>query len=361
MADHSIENDLRRNSMKENTLLGFVAMISLCGGVARAEPAAPAPSQMNLSDLPKEIAGLNWKTVDIAALTPQQRCQALLLLNDKLASIAAMATSQANLLSMYIDQQNLGADFAKQAPMNAMHQLTFTDAMKVAVALIQGPMSTSSYASAFSDSSPDTLAAYAQMYDATCQRRWMETAEARHQVRSMAAFLKGKGKLQEYETWAGAEAARRQQQYAQTMAQRRMTEEAVQNQRQKDQQVAAAQEQRIEQENLQLQQALALAQQQQRAQAPPMQQNAAQAQQQAANTQQPNYPLTQPEAPGLIPGAEIPEPAYYGGAYYGYGAPAYYGTNSAWAYDVKSEAAARAETENRISGWHGVGGGTHRR
>ena len=37
-----------------------------------------------------------------------------------------------------------------------------------------------------------------------------------------------------------------------------------------------------------------------------------QQQQQAANTQQPNYPVTQPQAPGLIPGAEMPDP-YYGG------------------------------------------------
>jgi hypothetical protein len=347
--------------MNREMFFACVMCLSLGAGVAQAQPAQPPPS---LASLPKEIQNLNWQSVDLAALTPQQRCQALLLLNDKLASISAVVTSQADLMSQYIDQQKLGNQFAQQPPLPASKQLTFSDAMKVAVAMIRGPMSGSSYATAFAGSSPDTLAAYAQMYDATCQRRWLETAEARHQVRSMAGFLKKQGKLQDYEAWAGTEAAKRQQQYEQTMAQRRVTEQAVQSQHEKDQRIADAQQQRIEQENLQLQQALAAAQQQQRATAAQMQQQqqqqAAQAQQQAANTQQPNYPLTQPEAPGLIPGAEIPEPAYYGGAYYGYGTPTYYGTNSAWAYDVAAEGAARAKTENRISGWHGVGDGMRR-
>jgi hypothetical protein len=352
--------------MRLTLLLRFVVVVMGCalgaaGAVAQSPPAQSLPP--DVASLPNEIKTLPWQSIDLNAITPLEHARALLLMNHVLDEIASVRTSEADLMSAYIQQQNLGSELAKTPPPPVTKQLTFTDSEKIAVALLRGPMATSSYARQFSDNSGDGVAAYVQMYEGTCQRRWSELDEARQQVRCMAAFLQKKGKLKDYEAWANTESQKRQQQYEQSMAQKRTTEEKVQAQRSADERKAAEQQAQFDSENQQLRQALAFSQRQQQMQAAQIQQQQQQTQQQqqqqAANTQQPNYPVTQPEAPGLIPGAEMPDP-YYGG-YYGYYPPTYYSSESAWCHDAAYQAEARAQTDQRISGWHGAPVGRGRR
>jgi hypothetical protein len=328
--------------------------VCFLGFSAAAQPQSPPP---DLAKLPEEIRSLPWQSIDLSSVAPQEQDRALLLMNHVLGELSALRTSEADLMSNYIQEQNLGTQFAKSPPRPAATQLQYSDGLKIAVALLRGPMANSSYASEFTGASAEGLAAYQQMYDATCRRRWSELEEARAQLRGMSAFLGKLGKLKDYQTWAKSESQKRQQQYEQSMAQKQATEHAFQAQYAVDEKRAAAQQAQLDAANRQLQEALAAAHQQEQQQAAQLQQEAqqraaqqaAQVQQQAANTQQPNYPLTQPEAPGLIPGAEEPD-GWYGGWY----APVYYPAGTSWYRDGAYAGAARTQIDQRVSGWHGA-------
>jgi hypothetical protein len=233
-------------------------------------------------------------------------------------------------MSTFIQQQGLGGDFAKLPPASGLPALTFDNAKQIAIALLQGPMSSSHYANAMTDMSPDELSAYAQMYGHTCQRRWSEVQEARHQVRNMSAFLKSVNKMPDYQTWATAEAARRQEAYQEQLAnQKASAEAAAAEQAAHNQEIADEQTAQLQNQNEQLQQALSAAQYQQQQQ----QQQQAQAEaQQQQQSQQPTYDVD----------------------YDGYYPPPYYGVNTAWCYDNAYNAQARAATEARMANWHGA-------
>src|SRR5262245_13064929 len=70
----------------------------------------------DVAALPDEIKNLKWQTIDLASLTPLEHARALLVLNNCLDEVAAVTTSQADLMSSYIDQKTLGPDFANNPP-----------------------------------------------------------------------------------------------------------------------------------------------------------------------------------------------------------------------------------------------------
>ena len=319
-------------------VIACMSLVLTAAGLAQTQ-ALPA----DLAALPDQIKNLKWQTVDLSALPALDHCRALLLLNHALGELSANATSEADLMSTYIQTQNLGSQFANTpAPPPPARQLAFTDVEKIAVALLRGPMSKSYYATELGDASPAALASYGQMYERTCQRRWNEFDEAKGQVRAMASFLGNSQKLNDYQTWAAAEAARRQQQFQQKQAANQ-----AQQQNAAAQQAAQAQRQQLQQQNQQLQQALGAAESQQQYQA----QQTAQAQQQAAQAQQQADQAQQSAPQGYVTGA-----AAYGayGVYGGYGVPAYYGANTAWSRDAAYTSVARDQTEARMSSFHGA-------
>jgi hypothetical protein len=260
-------------------------------------------------------------------------------MNHVLDEIAPVRASEAELMSAYIEAQNLGAEFAKTPKPPAGKQLTYTDATKIAVAMLRGPMASSTYASQLTDCSSDGLAAYQQLYDSTCQRRWGEITESVEQARWMGSFLQGQGKMQDYQAWAKVESENRELKYQLQMQKNAQAADAAQ---QAAQARAAAEQQ--EQEKLQLQQALAAAQAQQ-------QQASAQQQANQAPQQQPQQGQQLGDQP---PQADAPY-------YTGWGVPGYYGTGAAWCYDSTYANQARAQTEQRLSNFYGTphAGGFH--
>src|SRR4051794_13787869 len=97
----------------------------------------------DLAGLPDEIKNLKWQTIDTATVQPLERCRSLLLLNHSLDELSANAAAEADLMSEYIEKNNLGAQFASTPPPPAPRALSYTDAQKIAIAMLRGPMSTS--------------------------------------------------------------------------------------------------------------------------------------------------------------------------------------------------------------------------
>jgi hypothetical protein len=334
----------------------------------------------DLANLPEQIRTLNWKAIDVNSASTLEHSRALLLLNHALDELSANVTAEADLMSLYIEKQNLGKDFASTPPPPAPPQLSYADAEKVAIALLRGPMSGSYYATELGDIGKDSLLSYEQMYQRTCQRRWGEFDESRHLLRCMTSFLGNSGKLQDYDGWATAEAVRREQEAQQRQAQQAKTSGKAQTQAQ------------INQMNDQLQPvkgALSAAEYQEAAtkqQAGQAQQAAAQAQGQQAG--QTVTPAGQPAQ--AVNGGYVVDQPYYGYAYpyggygaYGYtatgayaagaaaGASAanaannqtrtavangYHGAGSTWNREPAYNSSARAQTEARMSSFHGVVG-----
>src|SRR5262245_41263939 len=61
----------------------------------------------DIANLPEEIKSLQWQSIDPAAASNLERCRALLLLNHVLEEVSANSTSEADLMSSYIQSQNL--------------------------------------------------------------------------------------------------------------------------------------------------------------------------------------------------------------------------------------------------------------
>jgi len=284
----------------------------------------------SLTRLPVAIQTLPWKAVDLGTVTPLEYNRALLLMNYVLGELAPVRASDSDLMSTYIDEKKLGVDLANSQALYPAPALAFSDGLKVAVALLRGPMSESSYAKQFSDASPTTLSAYLQMYDSTCQRRWAEVAESTQQARYMQAFLRRIGKLEEFQSWARVEAANREKQYEADLASRRIAGQ-LKAQVATDSAAAAAAAQ-LQRENEQLRQALV----------------AAQSQAQATTV----LPAQPQQASAQVAPLAEEDPYYYGGWY----APAYYGPEAVWARDPGYVGAARATTEARMTGFRAAAG-----
>ena len=299
-----------------------VVVLGLCANAGLAQQ-----GPIDISKLPAEIKALPWQGMDFAGASAVERCRSLLLMNDVLDELNAQLTAEADLLSEYLDTQNLGPEYAAQAPADDPKALTFADGQKVALALLRGPMAQSTYASAQSGQDADSLRAYENMYQSTCNWKWASMADNRLRVRSMSAFLDKKGKTAEYTAWVPGEVARRAEEHKQEMAQR-----AAAAQAQQQEQRIQRQQKLLEQQQKQLQQ----------------QQQATQQMQQALMAAQQSQSQSQSAAPsgGVVNGG-YPE-TYYGG----WGA----GAGAAWYRDAAYRGAARRYTDARIAGWHGGGG-----
>lgn len=296
------------------------AAVVVLGLWARAGLAQQGP--IDISTLPAEIKTLPWKAVDFSAVSAAERCRALLLLNDVLDEVNAQMTAEADLLSEYLDTQDLGPGYASQAPADDPKALTYEDGQKVAVALLRGPMAQTSYASQMVDQDADALKAYENLYQSTCKWKWGSMADNRLRVRGMSAFLEKQGKMADYKAWVPGEVARREEANKQEMAQRKADAQAKQQEQreQRQQQLLAKKDAELKQQQeatAQMQQALMAAQQSQS----------------AAPT-------------GVVVDGGYPN-YYYGG----------YLAGSAWYRDAAYQGWARRNTDARIAGWHGGGGG----
>jgi hypothetical protein len=316
-----------------NRIFLFAVVLSV-GQFAGAQAPPPGPLPPELANIPQTIQTLPWQSIDLTTVQPLEYDRALLLMNHVLDQMAPVRASEADLMSAYIEAQNLGPDFAKTPKPPAGKQLTYTDATKIAVAMLRGPMANSTYASQLTDTSPDGLAAYQQMYESTCQRRWGEITESVQQVRWMGAYLQHNGKMQDYQAWAKLESENRQLKY-QLAVQQKKAQEADAARQATEARAHQAQQTKLQEENLQLQQALAAAQAQQQQAYQAGQQSA----QQAANSQAPQQPQGTPA---------------YTPYYSGYGVPVYYGAGAAWCYDSAYANQARAQTEQRLSNYYGT-------
>lgn len=306
---------------------GIIRALSLCIGVSFASAAAAQSNRPDLSALPDVIKGLKWKEIDVAALTPIERCRSLQLLNGALDEIGAAARAEADLMSEFLETQDLGKDYASDSTPPVAAPLVYADGTKIAVALLRGPLAQSSYATAMADVSDARLIeSYVQLYDATAQRKWSEAAEGRQQVRSMSHFLQARNKTKDYETWVPSEVQRREQVYEREMAQRRAAARAKTDA--KNQQEAEAAQERQQQAK----------QQEQERQAAQVQQALAAAQQNQTQSQQ-NVATNNDD--GWYPG-------WYYGAISNLG-------RTGWYRDAAYRGAAGARVEGRISGWHGGG------
>jgi hypothetical protein len=316
-------------------MLGSIVICAASLAAAQAPPPGALPPEV--ANIPQTIQSLPWQSVDLTTVPPLEYDRALLLMNHVLDQIAPVRASEADLMSGYIEAQNLGPDFAKTPKPPAGKQLTYTDATKIAVAMLRGPMATSTYASPLSDASPDGLAAYQQMYESTCQRRWGEVTESVQQVRWMGTYLQHAGKMQDYQSWAKVESENRQLKFQLAMEQKQ-AQEANAARQAAEARTTAVQQAKLQQENMQLQQALASAQAQQQQAYLAGQQSA----QQATNS---NAAQAQQQA-------QVAQPAPYYNT--GYGVPLYYGSGAAWCYDSAYANQARAQTEQRLSNYYGA-------
>ncbi len=250
--------------MKANRSRLVAGLIICCAITAAAQTPGSGSPPTNFAE---ELKTLKWKDIDLQKVSLLERCRALLVLNHGLDQAGPAATAQADLMSKYLQQQDLGTAFAASPPPSDPNPLVYTDGLKIAVALIRGPLAQSSYATEFAGLTDDMLRAYEHMYDATCQRKWSEVSECRQYLTAMTAFLKGRNKLQEFGDWAPIAAEEQlKQQQEQEAQQRQMAQnkaaaeaQAKQAQRQAAHEAAAGQEQR-EATAAQVQQALGTAQ-----------------------------------------------------------------------------------------------------
>lgn len=305
------------------------AAVVLAGSVATAQQA-----KVDLAALPQQIKSLDWKSVDWAAASPLEQARSLMLLDQTLEEIGAQMTAEADLMSQYIDQANLGTQFVNSGVVDPGQNLSLQDGEKIALALLRGPMATSSYATSISDAQGSVLTAYTQMYSSTCNRKWSGAMDARMQVRAMSAFLTKSGKMADFNAWVPGEVEKRTKEHDAQMAAQRAA--AAQQQQQ-------AQEQRIQQQQQQLaQQRGQLQQQEQQQQAATMQM-----QQAMAAASQSGQQSGGGAAPAAITDGGVYPNWYYGGL-------GYAGTG-AWYRDAAYRGAACARTEARVGAWHGGG------
>jgi len=357
-----------------------------------------------LAGLPDEIRNLKWQSIDMSAVQPLERCRALLLMNDTLDAVSANVTAEADLMSAYLEKNNLGNQFASTPPPKAppvSRALSYADAEKISVALLRGPMHGSHYATDLSDLSASTLQSYQEIYARTCARRWSEFDESRHLVRCMSAFLGKTRKLEDYDSWAIAETARRE--LAAQQQREASGAKSAEAQRNAEAQKTEGQLRQQQLELMQMQAALAAAHAQQQQSPPPAPASQQQQAQQASGNQT--------QTPGgqsavAMNGGYVVDDAtsgygvydgygFYGG-YGGYGydygmstagaaavgayagaaaannanrndsnratpAPgAYHGANSTWNRQSTYNSDARAQTERRMAGFHGAGGRARR-
>ena len=226
--------------------------------------------QPDLSGLPAVIKSGEWKSIDTTALTPVQRCRVLFLMDSSLDEIVAKNRAQADLLSQYIDESDLGKQCAAFVPPADPRPLTFDDAKKIATAMLEGPLAQSSYATMFADvNDPQVLSADEWLYESSSQRKWAEAVETRRQLIWMVGFLQSKDLVEAFRAWAPGAIAQHEKETAAAAERRQAEVEALvkaQDEafRKRQQQLAQAQQQQMQVQlatSMQLQQAFNAGQQ----------------------------------------------------------------------------------------------------
>ncbi|MCC6677748.1 MAG: hypothetical protein IT436_11435 [Phycisphaerales bacterium] len=283
---------------------------------------------IDLASLPAEIKTLPWRDIDVSSLSPLERCRSLFLMSEVLDELRAQSTAEAELLSDYIDSNNLGAEFASQPPIADAAPLTMANGLQVAAALLRGPMAKSSYATQWGDATTGTLAAYEQLYQSSCQWKWSAMTDSRLRVRSMMRYLQATGKLDAYVAWVPGAVEKRTREQEAEAAQRHTTEVAQQQQQR---------EKRLQQEQAQLQHDKQLQEQRDAS---------VQVQQSLCAAQQSQNQVQSSGQTNVVDGA-------YPNWYYG-GAAAVAAGN--WYRNAAYQGAAQARTDARVASWHGRGG-----
>lgn len=304
----------------------FATTLLILAALGQSAAMAQQKTPVDVAAIPDAVKSLKWQSIDLASLTPRERCQSLLLFNDTVSALNAQTTANADLMSAYIDSKDLGGDFMNQPPIDSSKVLSVTDAHKVAVALLRGPMAQSSYATELADVPDNQLAAYQQLYQSGSEAKWSSLVHNRLQMLAMSNYLKSSGKLEDFQAWVPGEMKRHADEFEAELAKRNAAAAArqderkqqAQDQKQAQQQQQQAQEQQ-EQATKQMQQALAAAHQSQN-------------------------PPSQPSS------SNDSYPDYY------YGAGAYIGA-AAWTRDAAYAGAAAARTDNRMVNWSRGGGG----
>lgn len=312
-------------------ILVLACSIQFLGTAAIAQQPALPP---DMAGLPDAIKSLKWQAIDLGSVAPLERTRALLILNHGLDEVAASLTSQADLLSQYIDSKTLGPDFASATMPTPKRQLSYDDSVKIAVALLRGPMSTSQFADDLSGQPDRVVNAYLQMYENTCQRCWAEVKEARGQVRSMTAYLKSKGAYTDFEAWATTESLKRQQAHEKAVMAAAAADEA--HAAEVNAKLAAEDRARMQGEN------------------PSNSQDSQGMQQLQSQNQQLQQTLSGMEQQMQQTAQNAEYNDNDGGNYYGWYTPPYYGADAAWYRDAGYYGRARANTADRYAGWHGA-------
>jgi len=229
-------------------------IVALCVLVllARAGLAAdqPVASPFDRSDAGvQQLKQLKWKDINFAAQDLKTRCTAALALKQVLTALGGKSDARIDLLVDYLNQQKLGEAFAAQmGDIPEPMQVSYDDALKLAVALIQSPMGAAKFDDELEGSNDNMLKAYLVMYDKSCPRAFDEVIESRHHVRAMGLFLEKQGKFEEFNKWADAERKRRQMVFEQEQAQKRALAVTVEVARKEEAQAAAEEKRRLEQE-----------------------------------------------------------------------------------------------------------------
>jgi len=232
---------------------------------ADAPPAAPVYSPFDRSDAGvQQLKQLKWKDVNFAAQDLKTRCTGVLALKQVLTTLGGKADARIDLLVDYLDQQKLGEAYAAQmGEIPEPVQVSYDDALKLAVAMIQSPMGAAKFDDELEGCNDSTLKAYLVMYDKGCRRAFDEVIESRHQVRAMGLFLEKQGKFEEFNKWADAERKRRQMVFEQEQAQKRTLAVKEQVARKEEAKAATEERRRLEQEQAARDMELAMQYQQQ--------------------------------------------------------------------------------------------------
>ena len=221
-----------------------VVVVTLCGR-AGAQAPTPPPTAVGAGPIDRvddaqlsALRQLDWKSADINALAPAEKCAALEALNHGLNRLGGKLDGRADLLIDYIDQNQLGAAYAAaKANPPAMKPITFEQMEQLAAAYIKSPQGAAAFGSNFADSSPSMLDRYATLYENSARREFADVMEGRFHVRSMGQFVQDVGRADDFRTWAAAEVQRRQAAYAAKQAQiaQQQAAEAAKKQQQQQQ------------------------------------------------------------------------------------------------------------------------------
>ena len=168
-------NNRRKNSL--NKQLHFLISILLGIGVTGAF-AQRSSTKNHVAELRQSLHGLKWENVDYDALSTLERCRALTLLDHALSEVGAVATAEADLMSEYVEQQGFGEEFASSQTAEAAPTRSYNDAQKTAVALLQGPMAESRFATMYEGSDETSLRASLQLHESGSRRKWRKFSES---------------------------------------------------------------------------------------------------------------------------------------------------------------------------------------